>query len=112
MGLMAVSRAFVKDRIFGGMWAGVWMLPLLQPAVTVTQGRVSHSGWAGTALAAFVVIYLVVVTNGFDVQRPRATTVDLVMLGVVAANGFTLLVAYGYTRDSWANVAIYIAVAG
>ncbi|HEY9483793.1 MAG TPA: ATP-binding protein [Micromonosporaceae bacterium] len=63
---MAVSPK-AKERIIGGLWAAAWMWPLISPVIALAQGKISNPLWPALGLATFVGLYIVVVTNGFDV---------------------------------------------
>src|SRR5215475_6811569 len=105
-----------KERIVGGLWSAAWMWPLISPAIALAQGKVRYEVWATAGFVAFVGLYVVVVTNGFDVGRHRGRTRpsrgDLAMLGAVAAIGLTLFVAYAGTPDGWEPIILYASVAG
>lgn len=112
---MAVSPK-VKERIIGGLWAAAWMWPLISPVIALAQGKVSNPLWPALGLATFVGLYIVVVTNGFDVSRHRGRTLpsglDLALLGALTAVGLTLFIVYADTPDDWPTVMLYVSVAG
>src|SRR5262245_50120239 len=105
-----------KERIVGGLWSAAWMWPLISPVIALAQGKVRYEAWAAIGLIAFVGFYVVVVTNGFDVNRHRGRTRptpgDVALLGAVAAIGLTLFVAYADSPDGWAPIILYASVAG
>ncbi|HEY1488186.1 MAG TPA: histidine kinase, partial [Micromonosporaceae bacterium] len=104
-------KASMMARLSGALWALAWMWPLIGSVITIADGSVPRPALAGLGLAAFVVLYLILVTNGFDESRPRRTALDTTMLLVCAALGLTLLWAYGL-YNQWANIILYVAVAG
>ena len=109
-------RPQVKERIIGSVWAAAWMWPLISPAIAIAEGRTPHAVWAGIGLAAFVGTYIVVVTNGFDVDRRRGRVLptgrDLLLLGIMTAIGITLFATYADAPDDWPGLLLYIGVAG
>lgn len=105
-------RALIRDRAGGAIWALAWMWPLIGPAVTVAQGQVDPTVAAAAGLIAFVGLYLVVVTNGFDNKHLETTRTDLVLLGLLFAVGVALLFGYASGGGGWLNVMLYVAVSG
>jgi len=104
-------RETFKRRAGGGVWAGAWMWPLIWSAASIAQGKVHYPVFAIVGLAVFVVLYLFVVTAGFDDAQPRTEPVHVVALFLVAAVGIALLWTYG-TDNGWENVILYVAVSG
>lgn len=101
-----------KQRIFGALFSLAWMWPLVGPVAAIVQGKVPHPVLGGVGMLVFVVLYVTVVTNGFDDTHPRVTRVDLAMLGALLVVGFSLAAAYGDTQYAWANLFLYTAVSG
>jgi two-component system sensor histidine kinase DesK len=104
-------RKRLLGRLTGGAWSLAWMWPLIPALISVFGGKLPHPALAGVGLAAFVVLYLILVTNGFDESRQPRDAVDIPLLAICGALGLTLLWAYG-KYDSWATVTLYIAVTG
>ena len=112
---MSLPRA-VKDRIGGIIWAGAWLWPLIAPAVGCIEGNVPYPVLGGVGLLAFVVLYLIIVTNAFDEdrlrRRGRLHAVDLVLVGALAAIGLSLFIGYRDDPYGWWNIMLYVAVVG
>ncbi|HZD99597.1 MAG TPA: histidine kinase [Micromonosporaceae bacterium] len=112
---MAIPRA-VKERATGVIWAGAWMWPLIPPLIASLRSQVPHAVWASVGLIAFMVLYLIVVTNAFDEDRRQRRgglpRLDVALLLVLAALGMTLFIAYRDEPSGWWNIMLYIAVVG
>ena len=104
-------RETFKRRAGGGVWAGAWMWPLIWSAASIARGQVRYPVFAAVGLAVFVMLYLFVVTAGFDDAQPRTQPVHVVALFLSAAIGIALLWTYG-TGNGWENVILYVAVSG
>jgi two-component system, NarL family, sensor histidine kinase DesK len=87
------------------------MWPLIGSAVSIANGQVSHPALAAVGLTAFVVLYLIIVTNAFDDDRLSNPPVDVALLAVFAGLGLTLFWAYGLS-SAWSNIILYVAVCG
>ncbi len=100
------------QQVSGLVFAGVWMWPLLGPAMDIVHGNVHPTAVAAIGFGAFVVAYLVVVVDAFD-NHPRLSrrTVWLLNL-VVAALGTALAASYATVSNGWLEMLLYVAVTG
>ncbi len=78
--------------------------------VALARGKTSDPFWSSIGLAAFVILYLIVVVRAFDGGRPVTPFVTARLL-VLAAIGITLLWVHGLESE-WANTMLYVTVSG
>jgi two-component system sensor histidine kinase DesK len=104
-------REHIRGTIMGGVWAVIWMFPLLQPATDLVQGRIRPALPAALGLAVFVVLYLVTVVSAFGDRIPDPRLIRR-LLGPVAVVGVALAAVYGARSDGWLSVLLYVAVTG
>jgi two-component system sensor histidine kinase DesK len=102
-----------RGRIFGAIWSGVWLWPLLNPLRATFDGDVHPAGPALAGLVAFVALYIWLIVGAFDRDGGSASRLELSLLGLVTVIGLGL--ALSYTRQgngSYLFTLLYVGVCG
>lgn len=93
-------------------WAMIWLWLLLQPLSQVIAGHARPVVPAALGLAAFALLYLVIVVGAYARPPHLVTRVELLRLLLFAALGLALTAWYGRDDASWLPVMLYVATAG
>ncbi len=97
---------------YGGLiWTTVWMWPLLGPVIATVRGQARPVLPAALGLAAFIVLYLVIMPLAWG-ERPPPKRRMSTMLGLLAALGLALAAGYADGSGGWLIVLLFVGVAG
>jgi two-component system, NarL family, sensor histidine kinase DesK len=105
------SREAKAERYGGLVWTGIWLWPLLGPAVAVARGQADPVLPAALGLVAFVVLYMIVMSLAWQ-ERVRSRRRLFGMLGVLAVLGLALAAGYAGQPDAWLVLLLFVGVAG
>jgi two-component system sensor histidine kinase DesK len=96
----------------GALWSFVWLWPLLTTVQAVLGAKVTAPILAGSGLAAFCALYLVVVVRGFGRREADPSTPDQLLLALLTGLGLALAIAYTGQPGGWLTLVLYLGVAG
>ncbi|WP_203671064.1 sensor histidine kinase [Catellatospora methionotrophica] len=110
-GSAASGQARRRGQRRGAVFAALWLWPMAPAIHAVLVGQVTAPLAAGAGLAAFIVLYLFVVVQGFS-GTGQPTLRNQALLALVTVLGVTLAAAYGGQPGGWLGLVLYMAAAG